>query len=371
MQAKHLLKFNNYIVTPTLPRTNRKRWRFHKWKFPTFTSLLFWKNLRGQKKQYYYLILGSVLLLAGIAALTIALNMKKAEAAWYNDNWEYRQAITVTVPSNGSDVNNLETLLTIINTNTLISAGKLQTNCQDLRFTSQTGTLLPYYIDSGCNTASAKIWVAVDKVPANTTTYTLYMYYGNPSAIAGTNPTRFDLFNGLVGYWPMNETTWNNVAGEVKDVSVSGNNGQGSGYSSTSLPAGKYGNAGTFSGSQGVTLSPLSALTTNFTVSAWVKTTTSGVWQSIYRSGTATNFWKFVIDYNNHLDFTEQGITDYPTTQTISQNQWVFVAVTKNGDTGTNLAFYINGIAAGTASVGSVVTPSGSANIGGIENFVG
>src|SRR5665213_469654 len=126
--------------------------------------------------KYSYLIIGSIFLLALAAFITLQLNTKQAEAAWYNTNWGFRQAITVTVPSNGADINNLETLITIANTNTLISAGKMQTACQDLRFTSQTGKLLPYYIDSGCNTSSAKVWVAVDKVPANTTTYTPVSY---------------------------------------------------------------------------------------------------------------------------------------------------------------------------------------------------
>ena len=46
-----------------------------------------------------WLILGSLFLLAGVAALTIYLQTQHAaRAAWFNDSWQYRQAVTITVP---------------------------------------------------------------------------------------------------------------------------------------------------------------------------------------------------------------------------------------------------------------------------------
>ncbi len=387
MQAKHLLKFNNYRVTPTLPRANRNLLKVrlfssfwnaakrHDRIFPIKKILSLRSRMtnksnrmtlpwRGKHSRYYYLILGSVLLLAGIAALTIVLNTKKAEAAWFNSNWGYRQAITVTVSTNSSDINNLETLLTITNTNTLISAGKLQTNCKDLRFTSQTGTLLPYYIDSGCNTASAKVWVLVDKVPANTTTYTLYMYYGNPSVIAGTNPTKFNLFNGLVGYWPMNEAVngWNNTSQEVKDVSVNANNGTGVGYNGTQSPiAGKNGNAGVFvgGGSEYVTMSSVANQkpTGNFTISAWIKAPSYVGSMQIFQSfsaATHTSGIEFEIDADsNHAHKMElvsgnnTGATQGTNWQsvysntTVDDNNWHFLTGTWDG---AYLNMYIDGM---------------------------
>lgn len=218
----------------------------------------------------------------------------QAEAAWFNQNWSFRKAITVTVSNNTNNINNLETLLSI-NTSTLISAGKLQSSCQDLRFTSQSGQQLPYYIDSACNTTATKVWVAVDVVPANTTTYTLYMYYGNPSVVAGTNPTRFDLFKGLAGYWPMNETTdsWNDTSGEVKDDSVNGNNGQGVGYNGTTSPvAGEYGNGGTFIGNTNwIKINNASSLepTGTFTISSWIKIASNTNVDSVFQSASANS----------------------------------------------------------------------------------
>ncbi|MDO8452859.1 MAG: DUF2341 domain-containing protein, partial [bacterium] len=95
--------------------------------------------------------------------------VKKTEAAWFNDNWSYRKAITVTVTSTASDILNLQTLLTL-DTDDFITDGKLQSDCDDLRFTNTNGDILPYYYDSACNGNSTKVWVQADKVPANTTT---------------------------------------------------------------------------------------------------------------------------------------------------------------------------------------------------------
>lgn len=138
-------------------------------------------------------------------------NIKPVEAAWYNTNWGYRQPITVDIASSGSTINNIDQQISV-NTSSLVSTGKLQSNCADLRFTSGvTGNNLPYFIDTsgayGCNTSTTKVWVRVDTIPANTSSYIIYMYYGNPSAVPGTNSTLFYRVNGLVGYWSMNETS--------------------------------------------------------------------------------------------------------------------------------------------------------------------
>lgn len=180
-----------------------------------------------------------------------SINSKTASAAWFDDNWTYRKAVTVTVTTSSSDITNLETLITVDTTGI---TDKLQTNCEDLRFTNTTGKLLPYYIDScSDNSATNKIWVMADLVPKNTTTYTLYMYYGNPSAGAVTDSTKFNLFNGLVNYWTMNESSWTNdcSTGTIKDSSVNANHGKScpSATGPTGGVAGQYSNAGSFDGS--------------------------------------------------------------------------------------------------------------------------
>lgn len=220
-------------------------------------------------------LIGAVTVMSALAIGIFYFTSKSALASWFDDNWLYRKAITVTVTSSSSDITNLETLVTV-DTST---SGKFQSACQDLRFTNTGGKPLPYYIDSGCGTASTKVWVMVDLVPKNTTTYNMYMYYGNPSATAASDSTRFKLFNGLVGYWTMNESSWAGVAGEVKDSSVNGNHGQAYG-NATTTSSGKYSYAGTFDGDGDYVdvgnNSSLNITTNTITLSAWVNPSSFG-----------------------------------------------------------------------------------------------
>jgi hypothetical protein len=52
--------------------------------------------------------------------------------------------------------------------------------------------------------------------------------------------------DGLVGYWKMDETSWNGTSGEVLDASGNNNHGVRAGDATTT--AGKYGSGGSFDG---------------------------------------------------------------------------------------------------------------------------
>ena len=98
--------------------------------------------------------------------------------AWYNSSWFYRKPVTIT---NGGSLLTNEDVLIVVDSATLISNSKLQTDCDDFRFTDSDGsTLISYWIEGGCNTSSTQIWVRVPSVP--TGNKTIYMYYGNPAA---------------------------------------------------------------------------------------------------------------------------------------------------------------------------------------------
>jgi len=66
----------------------------------------------------------------------------------------------------------------------------MRSDCGDIRFTdSDAQTLLSYWIESGCNSVSTRIWVKVPSIPASSTK-TIYVYYGNSGATSTSN------FNG-------------------------------------------------------------------------------------------------------------------------------------------------------------------------------
>ncbi len=75
------------------------------------------------------------------------------------------------------------------------------------------------------------------------------------------------LTDGLVGYWKMDENSWNGTAGEVKDASGNGNNGVSVNGATTN--AGKFGGAGIFDGVSKYVNEPTS-INGAQTVSFWV-----------------------------------------------------------------------------------------------------
>ena len=136
-----------------------------------------------------YLIVSTVLVGSGIIFLfnPFGGGIKQAEAAWFNDNWSYRKIIPITA-NTGVDTASY-VAVTLTNTNTLVSDGQLQSDCGDMRFTKFGGEILPYYISSGCNSASTVVHVYFDTLPAGASDF--YFYYGNPSAVNGFSATAF------------------------------------------------------------------------------------------------------------------------------------------------------------------------------------
>ncbi len=112
---------------------------------------------------------------------TIAANITPT---WWDARWRYRVKLNISNPN--AQLTNYSFNLTM-DTNALIAAGKLQDDCADLRFTNATAGELSYWIETGCNSSATNIWIRADTLAATSNT-TLYAYYGNPSADAGTDP---------------------------------------------------------------------------------------------------------------------------------------------------------------------------------------
>ncbi len=298
--------------------------------------------------------LAFILIAVTILTSIVILHPKSASAAWFDENFAYRQAITVTVTSSTSDITNLETLLTV-NTSSLISS-KLQSNCQDLRFTSVSGKQLPYYIDSGCNTTTTKIWVMADLVPKNTTTYTMYMYYGNPSAPAASSSTKFDNVVGLVGYWTMNDTSGSTAT----DSSIKGNNLTATG---TTIASAQYANGRTFNGTSDTasngSATGLPSGNTDRTIEAWVNASTiSSFNRLIAQQGAGSTNNAFLLGVATGPKFfvsTWGASNDLNDTSTFSTSTWYHVVGTY---TGGIESLYVNGVLKATKNITSTNTTS-------------
>ena len=175
----------------------------------TFKTLIY--DLKSQKNPH--LLIGAIIFLILLVPLIylITKNPKPSQAAWFNDSWMYRKSIPIT--NSGSAQTDFQ-ISTTVDTATLITDGKLQSDCDDIRFTDNNGKLLPHWIEegSGCNTATTKIWVKTLSIPTSGTI--IYIYYGNPSENNVENGDSvfefFDDFSGisLKSDWNQDSGTW-------------------------------------------------------------------------------------------------------------------------------------------------------------------
>ncbi|MDP2919858.1 MAG: DUF2341 domain-containing protein [Dehalococcoidia bacterium] len=147
----------------------------------------------------------ALIIVTGVTAATLSdpetsTNNVVRAPNWYDWAWGYRKPVTVT---SSAALTNYQLKLTV-DTATLVTAGKMQSDGDDIRFTTSDGaTLCDYWLDSGINTASTIIWVEVPSIASGSTT--IYMYYSNASATAVSNGTNtfifFDDFESGVGAW--------------------------------------------------------------------------------------------------------------------------------------------------------------------------
>ncbi len=227
---------------------------------------------------------------------------QKTEAVWFDENWSFRKPVELTVTTSASDITNLEMLITVDTSSGTLGSGNLQSSCQDLRFTNINGDALPYYIDSGCATSSTKIWIMADLVPKNTTKMTVYMYYGNPTAVAGSNEASFNLFKDLEGYWTLNDTSGNRTDSSVNNSTLTDTN-------TVTSNTGQYSNAGQFTAANTEYLTvadntSLSMGNIDFTVSAWVYLDSEGANRAIITKygGDAAANTEYVLFYGSAQD---------------------------------------------------------------------
>lgn len=109
-----------------------------------------------------------------------------SQFAWFNATWGYKAPCHINTTVSTS-LKNFPAYC-VIDTQSLIAAGKMKPDCSDLRAvnSSETGSLNYEIVNNTCNTTSTYVWVGI---PATTTggIDTVYIYYGNPSAINAQN----------------------------------------------------------------------------------------------------------------------------------------------------------------------------------------
>lgn len=132
------------------------------------------------------------LLIAIVALWKFVLPKQKVSAAWWNDGWNYRKAITVT-NSTSFDAINIPYKISL-DTASLITAGKLQADADDIRIVDQNGKIVRSQVEKKTlNTSSSIIWFEATVKSNSSSSY--YIYYGNPSATAPNFESDISIFS--------------------------------------------------------------------------------------------------------------------------------------------------------------------------------
>lgn len=149
-------------------------------KLTRFSRLRGFKNPVPKRWRRAFAIVALLALLAAGPTVYLLLRNPDFAKAWYNLSWKYRQSVTLT--NNGSTQSSYQVQVNVP-TGDLIIAGKLQSNCNDIRFTSNDGKTLLSHWNEYCSTSAGQnssFWVTIPSLPNGSTG--IFVYYGNPSA---------------------------------------------------------------------------------------------------------------------------------------------------------------------------------------------
>ena len=152
------------------------------------------------------------------------------------------------------------------------------------------------------------------------------------------------------GYWPLNGNT-NDVGGNCDGTATA-----------ITYVTGKFNQAASFNGSSSVIKATQPVQSENFTISAWVKTTASGVWGIIVGMGgvygvaaNGISMWINASTNSLYVSWGNGSNEDYwatnPTTP-INTGAWFHVAITVNNIDSPTVKGYINGVLEGSGVAG-------------------
>jgi len=318
-----------------------------------------------------YLMLACLLCLSWLARPAMA-----ADAAWWNDDWSYRKAITLDTSPKGAGVAQAPGRLPVLirlHPGNFQFDGVAKTGA-DLRFIAADGkTPLNYEVESFDPVMGVgQIWLDTTDLPAGGQ-QTVWMYYGNTKAPAqSSGAATFDAdytlvyhFDEAAGTPPKDATAYANNATKGQLRSVDG---------------GIVGKAARFDGSATLALPAAASLNVaaggNFSFSTWIKLdalpTTPTALYARRQDGKA-----LLIGLAGGVPFVEINQQRSTAGEPIKAGQWTHLAVTADG---TQTVLYVDGKPYATLAA-TLPALTGAATLGGdqaadgqgdtLANFVG
>jgi hypothetical protein len=122
----------------------------------------------------------SLLTLVAIVAAGVLFSTSAYGVSWLDPAWSDRSSVTISNPGQ-SDLTDYEVQITLGSSFPFSSANS---DGSDIRVTAADGvTLIPFWIETWTpGTQQGSLWIKVPEIPAVGTT--VFLYYGNPSAVA-------------------------------------------------------------------------------------------------------------------------------------------------------------------------------------------
>lgn len=277
-----------------------------------------------------------------------------AQAAW-NPEWKQRARIGLNTASDGAatsaPADNVPVLVRLHTGN--FSFVDAKPDGSDLRFiAADDKTPLKFHVEKfdGLNEL-ALVWVQVPQLAAGQKDAHVWLYYGNPTAAAGSEPrATYDAAQALVYHFSERE-------GQPQDSTANANHAT----RSTAKPgaAGLIGGSLVFEGAQELVLPAtpsLKAGANGYTVSMWVKPT-EAMDASLYAQADVASGLRLSLRGGKFV--AESGALAASSSAPVAIGAWQHVAVVvKEG-----LALYVNGVESARAS-GAPVQLGGAGVVG-------
>ena len=328
-----------------------------------------------------------VLLVAIPFTLFTLFHASSARAEWFNSAWSYRKSIRFG--NTGSAVTDQKVLIAF-DTATPIAAGKMQSSCQDVRFTDAGGKLLQYYINVsggagvGCNDASSDFYVLMPSVVAGNNL--IYIYYGQPSALAGTASANFgnttfsptsgptldaeEQSPGPVAVWKMDEgqgSTASDASGHGNTLALTS-----TAWATSSATLSNRSQYLQFNGATSVASrandTEFDFGTGSFSISAWIRHSSNITGTDVLITKYNTQGWKVYMDSSGFICFGIDDDSSYGpddsvcTTTSYADSTWHHIEVVKQGT--TSITVYVDGTQkAQTTSLTATATLSTTATL--------
>ena len=282
--------------------------------------------------------------------------------AWWDDSWDYRKEIDFDLTAKGADIAGAASDVPVL---IRLSLGNFQyfndakPDGSDFRFISADDkTPLKYHIERfDAQTQIALVWVRVPRLAGGAATDKIFLYYGNKSATAASDPAgTYDTNQALVYHFgpakgtPQDSTAYKSEPAtfdaEVNQASLIGAGAKFAGAQTIAVPA---------------TGAVHLAAGKGFTVSAWVKF--EGAESDAYVAQLADQGKEIVLGINGTQAFARYDGATVTQNGQLTTGEWHHLALTI-GD--GHLSLLVDGADGGRADaqaqdIGGVLTIGGSA----------